>query len=71
MNTPTADELLEELANELVEPEIPPGSITVQMLMVKSRMNEKKCRTFLEDKVRQGVMGVVLNKITKWYFIPE
>ncbi len=66
--TPTRDELLDELAGELEEPEIPEGAITVKMLMDRTGRIEKKCRTLLDEKVRQGKMGVVKHKVTKWYY---
>jgi hypothetical protein len=65
---PTQDELLEELAEELSEPVIPDGAITVRMLMNKTGKCEMLCRRFLEKKVSDGLMGVVRNKITKWYY---
>jgi hypothetical protein len=69
---PTIDELLDELAAELAEPEIPPNAITVKMLMERCPDKiEKACRTFLERKVKEGKMGVVKNKITKYYYSIE
>jgi hypothetical protein len=65
---PTQDELLAELAEELAEPIIPDGAITVRMLMTKTGKCEMLCRRFLEKKVADGLMGVVRNKITKWYY---
>jgi hypothetical protein len=67
--TPTIDELLDELAAELAEPEIPPNAITVKMLMERCPDKiEKTCRTLLEKWVKEGKMGVVKNKITKYYY---
>jgi len=66
--TPTRDELLEELARELSEPEIPEGAITVRMLMEKTGRIEKFCREALDNKVKQGEMAFVMNRCTKWYY---
>jgi len=64
----TADDLLEELARELSEPDIPEGAITVRMLMEKTGRIEKFCRDALDNKVKQGEMAFVKNRITKWYY---
>jgi hypothetical protein len=66
--TPTRDELLDELANEMTEPDIPDGAITVRMLTEKTGRIEKYCRTVLDNKVKQGKMGFVLARNTKWYY---
>jgi len=62
------DELLDKLFQELEEPEIPEGAITVRMLMDKTGRIEKTCRALLDRKVREGKMGVVRVRITNWYY---
>ncbi len=68
---PTREELLNELASEFAEPDIPDGAITVRMLMNKTGKCEVVCRRFLEKKVSDGSMDYVKNKITKWYYPVE
>lgn len=66
---PTRDELLDELASMIEQPQIPPNAVTVKMLAEKSGRNDKACREFLNRKVRDGSMGVVQVRITKWYYV--
>jgi len=65
----TYEELLNELAEELAEPVIPEGAITVRMLMEKTGRIEKTCRSLLDKKVKEGKMGVIKHKITNWYYL--
>ena len=67
--TPTRDELLNELVNELYEPEPPENGITVRMLCERSNKVEKTCREHLEKRVKQGTMAVVMIRHTKWYYV--
>lgn len=65
----TYEELLKELAHELENPVVPPGAVTVKMLADESGRSERKCRAFLNDRVKSGKMKMVQVNITKWYFI--
>ena len=67
-NTEIVSAYLDQLAEELKEPEIPPGAITVRMLMDKTGRPENTCRALLDRKVRDGKMGVVRVKISNYYF---
>ena len=61
-------QVLDELTAEIIGPIIPPGAITVRMLMEQSGRIEKVCRALLDKKVREGKMGKILYKITNYYY---
>ena len=65
---PTRDELLEELAGELLPPDIPEGAITVRDLMLATGMSDTTCYTKLQEKVDAGVLQVVMIKGTNYYY---
>ncbi len=68
--TPTRDELLDELAQELADPEIPEGAITVTMLSKQVDRSIWTIRKFLERKVKAGKMEYVVAKNReRWYYL--
>jgi hypothetical protein len=65
---PTRVELLAELANELIEPDIPEGAITVRMLIDECGRSEDVCRALLDRRVKEGKMDVVMISHVKYYW---
>lgn len=68
MITPTVDELLAELAAELVSPEPPDGAVTITMLSEKMDIHRETVRRFLNKKVNKGEMEMVIYKGVNYYF---
>jgi hypothetical protein len=64
----TADDLLDELAQELSAPEIPDGAITVTMLYKRGNKSREYVRQFLEGKVNDGLMECITINNAKWYY---
>jgi hypothetical protein len=68
MNVPTRDELLDELAEELVGAPVPSNAITVRMLVDKTGLSEKTCREKLDALVKSGKWCVNKQQIPYWYY---
>ena len=62
---------LDQLVEELRDPEIPKNGITVKMLEERTPKTEKTCRALLEKKVKEGKMKFVFVRHVKWYYPVE